>query len=341
MVRLLTALDRTRGFLGRHGAALWWIHSLYALAIGVGFMWLGARHFTFLRVAAVHILFIWSTSLLLARVAGRPGAASRAWSWLRLIINYVNKNFYQQILFFILPVYYASATAWSRNMTFVILLTISAVLSTLDVVYDRHLSTRPALSAGFFAFNLFAVVNVALPVLWAISNANALRIASAAALIGFVSIARGPADLARRAPWLRTGIGIVVVLAAVELGRSYVPPVPLRLAGTEFGTAFDEAGMRVTAPLGNLPAGWSGRIFVVTRLQAPLGLKDRVELSWYRDGRLVWTSPVHAVVGGRQEGFRLWSSVPVTAGAGPTTLRVDVATAGGQLVGRAVLGSAR
>ena len=77
---------------------------------------------------------------------------------MRLVVNLFNKNLYQQVLFFVLPIYYGSATGWSLNFIFVTLLAISALLSTLDVVYDRHLSTRRSLTAPFFAFNLFAFV---------------------------------------------------------------------------------------------------------------------------------------------------------------------------------------
>ena len=60
----------------------------------------------------------------------------------RTSVYIFNKNFYQQVLFFVLPIYYASATLSSRNFLFVLLLVASALLSTLDIVYDRHLSVR-------------------------------------------------------------------------------------------------------------------------------------------------------------------------------------------------------
>ena len=135
-------LFRLREHAVRHEALLWWIHSLYALALGVTLLWLGARHFTWLRVAAFHILAIWTCSLLLANYIDRPDHRSRWWTGARLVINYVTKNFYQQILFFILPIYAASATLASRNILFVVLLGGSAILSTLDVIYDRHVSAR-------------------------------------------------------------------------------------------------------------------------------------------------------------------------------------------------------
>jgi len=40
---------------------------------------------------------------------------------------------------------------------------VSALLSTLDLVYDRHVASRRLLSAVFFAFNLFVTINVTCP----------------------------------------------------------------------------------------------------------------------------------------------------------------------------------
>jgi heme/copper-type cytochrome/quinol oxidase subunit 4 len=323
-----------------HRGLLWWGHSLYALALGVGFMWVGSRHHTFLRIAGFHIVFIWTTSLVLARASRGEETIRPWWRWLRLGINYVNKNFYQQILFFILPIYYASATGWSRNMTFVALLAVSAVLSTIDVIYDRHLSTRPLLSASFFAFNLFACVNVALPVLWSISNATSLRVATVSAVVGFVSIARRPSEFARRATWMWTGVGAVVVLFGVDLSRPLIPPAPLRLANTSFGLSLDRRAFRLNSPVETLSSDWSGRVYAVTGLLAPLGLRDNVVLHWYRDGRPDFSSTAHDIVGGRSEGYLLWTSTRVATTTRDTALRLEVVTESGQLIGRADLTTA-
>ena len=326
-----------RALAARHEGLLWWIHSLYALALGVVFMWLGARNFTWLRLAALHIVVIWGASLALANVIDRPGHDSAWWRRLRLVITYVTKNFYQQILFFILPIYYGSATFGSRNMAFVGLLAASAVMSTLDVVFDRHLTKRRGLNALFFAFNLFAAVAVALPILWSISNVAALRIASLAAVVGYVTIARQPSELARPRTWKASVAGAAVLLAIIQLLLPFVPPAPLRLADTEFAAGFDRQRFSAVNPVTSISPAWTGRIFVVTSLQAPLGLRDTVEIRWYRGTRMLWSSRSVDVVGGRQHGFRLWSSVRVAATGDPGTLRVDVVTGAGQLIGRAIL----
>jgi hypothetical protein len=328
-----------RARLARHEALLWWLHSAYVLALGAGVMWLGARNYSWLRYSALYLAAIWVLSFLLANVVQhRTGAR---WRRARFAVNYVNKNLYQQLLFFILPVYAASTTWRSRHVVFVAVLAASAVVSTLDLVYDRVLSARRVLAAWFFAFNAFAVVTVALPVTFGVSAHQAARAGALAAVVGFVTLAWRLWRLGRPLAWAGVVAGALAVFVAAELARPLVPPAPLRLTSTTFGSGFDRAALRVTSPLSSLPAGPGGRVYALTAVRAPLGLRDRVELRWYRDSVLASSSAAHTVSGGRRDGFRLWSAVDLARVAGARVVRLDVITEGGQLVGRAELRAPR
>ena len=56
-------------FFERHEKLLWWMHSGYALLLGVFVMWLGSRKFAYLRVITFDIAFIWISSLFLPTLA--------------------------------------------------------------------------------------------------------------------------------------------------------------------------------------------------------------------------------------------------------------------------------
>ena len=89
----------------------------------------------------------------------------------QLVINYFNKNFYQQLLFFILPIYWLSTTPGSRN----VLLRRAAgrrrpCCRRWTSIYDRHVAVRRVLTALFFAFSVFAGAAAALPILWQIQT---------------------------------------------------------------------------------------------------------------------------------------------------------------------------
>jgi hypothetical protein len=321
-------------FLRRKERLLWWFHSAYALVLGIFVMWLGSRNFGFLRVVIFDIAFIWLSSLFLPAVAGSSWLSTRWQGRVRLVINYFNKNFYQQLLFFVLPLYYSSATFGSRNMLFVGLLAVSAVLSTMDIVYDRYLSARRPLTAVFFAFNLFACINVMLPVLWRISNYWALWISGALALAGFVTILyvrRGLSGSSRIwavLPAALTLAGMVFFL------RGFIPPAPLGLARVQFGRTI--RGLTIAAPLESLPSG-PGRIIALTAIKAPLGLHEKVRHVWSSNGKLLYASPFYTVTGGREGGYRIWTQITWSDANNGLPLVLDVETRGGQLIGRAKL----
>ena len=331
-------LPRLPGGLGEflHGKAniLWWLHSVYALLFGLMVMWLSAKNFAYLRIIVFHIAFIWLTSLFLPALAHRAWLPPRWQERLRLAINYFNKNFYQQLLFFLLPIYYASTTVGSRNMLFLLLLALSALLSTMDIIYDRYLSVRWSLTSLFFMFNLFSAINVMLPVLWAISNRRALWVAGMLALGGFASMLYRLSELRGRPAKLLLGGAAVVLLLIIEIFPSFIPPAPLCLASAEFGRGV--RNLRIEASLATLPST-PGKIAVLTAIKAPMSLKEEVRHCWYINREPVFISGYHTVTGGRTNGYRLWSQITHQGSLAGQVVTVDVETKGGQLIGRARL----
>jgi hypothetical protein len=330
------SFQRLVGWIHVHQGKFWWLHSLYALILGIGIMWLGKQNFAYLRITVFHISFIWLSSLFLPKLINHPRVPLEWAPRVRLLVNFFNKNLYQQMLFFVLPIYYASATAWSRNLVFVLLVGLSATLSTLDVIYDRHLSAKRALTAGFFAFNLFALINVMLPVLWSVGNTETTRISGVMAFLGFLTLYYPPWQSIIHRMALVCLIA-VLLLGLVELGRPFIPPAPLRLASVEFGTDFQQESLRMESPLTALQPSRSVRLYGLTAIKAPLGLKEAVQHRWYENGKPIFASPFYNMVGGRAEGFRLWTSYSFNNISAATELRLDLETEGGQLIGRAGL----
>lgn len=328
-------LQQPLAFLARHQAALWWLHSAWALGCGVAVMWIGTRHFAFVRVAVVYVVVIWVVTLLSPWLLSHPALSHRS-RWLRLAVNYVSRNFYQQVLFFVLPIYYASATATSVNVLFVVLVGVSALISTLDVVYDRHLSTNRDLTAAFFALNLFACLTAAVPIVWHVGPSLALRISGGLSFVGFASFYLGRrADAAR--PWAGMLAVVLALVLIITRGQRLIPPVPMRLSSTAFGDQVDRQTLQMNARFDHVPRGWAGTLDAVTAINAPMGLSESMRHRWRVDGVTVRTTDAHQVNGGRREGFRLWTALPL-AGAPPgARISVDVEMENGQLVGRATI----
>jgi hypothetical protein len=219
----------------------------------------------------------------------------------------------------------------------VTVLGVSAVLSTLDIVYDRCLSVRPLLFAMFFAFNLFATVNLMLPILWKVGNTPALYLSAVVALAGFASFRLRAGGTGRRADWRMILVAGALLLALVEVGRPFIPPAPLQLRSAEFGHGIFRTHLRIVSPMSGMPADWSGRVYALVAITAPMGLEEKVGYSWYLDGELLHESTFFTIIGGRREGYRLWTSVAVRRVRPGARLRLDLETRGGQLIGRAEL----
>src|SRR5262245_58992792 len=221
--------------------SVWWLHSCVALSFGVGVM-LFARHGL---AYADKILMVLCLSWLLMFVALRfiVGPANRGEDeklirkGVRLGTNYVIKQFYQQMFFFLVPLYGSSATwslaSWNWWMAPVLL--VCAVISTMDLVFDNVIMERRWLASAMYGLALFSVLNVMMPLVFGVTHRDGLLVAAiatppAVALLTFsVRLVISPRGL------LLTGAATLGLFFAVAYGRRAIPPAPLSLSETAVG----------------------------------------------------------------------------------------------------------
>ncbi len=164
--------DRVRAFLRAHGRKLWWLHSAYALGLGITVVAFAQKGFDHARWLAITIGAAWLLVVLFFRVFGSGRAQEQlhtAGTKARLrffAMTYALKNLYQGMLFFLLPFYWKSTTFWTPNSWFVVLLGVCAFLSTLDIVFDRVVFRFRALAALFHGVALFGCLNLVVPALF-------------------------------------------------------------------------------------------------------------------------------------------------------------------------------
>jgi hypothetical protein len=323
--------------LRRNFHRLQWLHSIWALLLGIGVMFFFQRDFKFVRLILGYLLLIWIASLILHWESERFGLTEESHPKVRRIVLYMIQNFYHEMLFFLLPLYYLSTTFPSRNMLFFIVVVACALVASFDVVYWKWMIQRGLYFQVFYALVLFSCFNIFIPVLTGIRNGYSLYIAGALACLGFATLNRPPREWFSLQSAFRLSAGMVVSMGLLFLLKSFIPPSPIYLLDADFGLGFDRQSFSITGPVRSAAQlGSSARIYALAAVKAPLGIYERVSVKWYRNGEKVSEGRVVELAGGREKGFRLWSGLPL-ADRTPAQYRIDVTTESGQLIGRAVL----
>jgi hypothetical protein len=347
--------ERLRSFTRLHGKKLWWLHSAYALGLGITVVTFAQKGFDHARWLAITASAAWLLVVLFFRLFGSGRLQSHAHAGsspktkLRFFaMTYALKNLYQGMLFFLLPFYWKSTTFWSPNAWFVLLLGTCALLSTLDIVFDRVVFKFRALASVFHGVALFGCLALVVPALFPDTRTLwSLLIATGITVIAFWTI-HMDLKMLRDKRWL--GLFAVTLGAAIAIayaGRSAVPPVPMYVAHGAVGPILLPDG-RLGMQVRDLHPSVIDKLIAITDVVVPGGKGDRLQHAWRHDGHEVHratesTLRVEPTSESTDKGtLRLRSGL--TSGQLPAQLvgswSVDVETQDGQLVGRVSFGVA-
>ena len=319
---------------------------MWALATGVVVIVLARERYGFVPWVVFFLVLTWASTLWFGRrrstaprgeeeggraVPATPGVAVEATS-------YLTRTMYQETLFFLLPFYAYSTVVGEPSMVFTALLGTLAVLSCIDLLFDRWLRESALVGLLFFAVVTFAAVNLLIPILLPLDPAVAERIAAGVALVAALPLA-----IKRDHPSTveRVGLGVVAVgFLVFTLGLpQLVPPVPLRLQSATFASGIDRARLMLpdtlseTTSVGSVPEG----VFVLFEVFAPTVVPTEVHLQWERDGALLREGRDIEITA-HELGFRIWDAWrPTGTALVPGRYRVVMETRGDRVFGAAEL----
>lgn len=266
----------------------------------------------------------WSLSFafpILDRLRSRGGTPTLLLFGARSLAEIAAQNSAQEVLFFVLPFWIRSTTFSSCNASFTIVLLAMAAATLYDPFYLGAIVAHPRRHAVFRSLLLFAGLDFLLPVLTSRSTVEC------AILAGAWSGASAGLGLARRPARGILWGGIAGLFAAWAL-QGGIAPVPLHVDHPILCSGIrdhDPKDTLATVPPGDEAWFW-------TPVFGPPGRTDSVIHVWSRDGDVVAriVLPLH---GGRERGFRTWSSSRKVASS-PGRARVEVRLKDGQLLGR-------
>ncbi|PYM72893.1 MAG: hypothetical protein DME03_16695 [Candidatus Rokuibacteriota bacterium] len=282
-----------------------------------------------------YLLLLWLVFALLVAIR-QPLADSgrRAGRFVIHAADYTIQTLYHGLLLFVLPAYYASTTLTSVNVFFFLVLVAMALLVTFDPWYRVTVQPRPWLGYTFFVVSIFAVLNVALPLV-GVPPYIGLLISAFAASLSVTPVVRRASGRGWRAA-LRVTVAIGAIAATlVAVGRAWIPPAPLFMARAAImWDVLDLDAIEALPPVVSAAEVRQRGLVAYTAIYAPAGLRQRVSHVWRHKGRVIETVGLSPVLGGRREGYRTYSRKTSFPDDSEGRWSVDVVTASGQLIGR-------
>jgi hypothetical protein len=301
------------------------LQPFFSLATSLLVIFLFQKGFEYVPLAIVSTIFaFFYITFRLYLLKEKKGVITSLWDTaLIFIIN--------NMLLFILPFYFESMTIPSRNMLFAPLILGLAIIAGWFTLYQRFIVEHPMRSSLFYALTFFCVLNFLLPVLFGIRNIWSLLIAGGIAAAAVLIFVYPHIDLLKnRKNTIVFITGICLFFIFLWLGRSLVPPSPLKLTRATACRAIEL--YKPVEPFSRSSLSSVAEVYFYSSIFAPRGLKEKIDHVWYHNGKCLFTVSLSEIRGGRKQGFGTWSRHTILEGPGKYT--VEVWTSGGQLLGK-------
>ncbi len=312
-----------------------WLLPIVSFAVGwVGYVAI-ERGPGLARAVAITALLSWFW-LLFEQLAGR---------WLhrlskgRLSENlacFVTQSLQQELLFFSLPFAIGAAQLDIWHGLFLLILGAAALVSTIDPVYQKRIASSPTMAVCFQVYCSWVAALVVLPIALHLPLEHS---APLAAIIALIALAAGlPRMLAPvSGVWrclVRAGPAALALVVVTQLS-ALLPAISLRQTESRITTQITQ--LKPGPAIDRIDIATLGQTGLVayTAIHAPAGLKQELTFDWYHGRQLVDRIPAEIEgVGEKARSWRTWTRKQNFTEDPRGNWRVDIRTAGGQLVGR-------
>ncbi len=335
-----TAPAAPPGRLRRILRRAWWFHSFFALSFGVGVMIFARAGLAHADKVMIALLASWLLMFIALRFivgpANRREQEGIARKGARVVTNYIIKQFYQQMFFFLTPLYASSAT-WSLsswNWWLAPILLVCGVVSTMDLVFDNFIMERRLLASAMYGFAMFGVLNVLLPLVVGVDHRTGLIVAAAATPASVALLSFSVKQVLSPQGALLTLAMTGLLLGGVWYGRVFIPPAPLAMTETAVGHGTAGSYECLPGSKHQIRASQLDGLRCGSLLREPGGLKEGVVHVWtFRGHELARVTPDRLTCDG--DGVVYRSAFPAKQlPPDPTGMwSCTTYTLGGQLVG--------
>ena len=314
-----------------HWAARWGL-SLASLLSGIATLIIFRRGADYFPWILGYLILLWAGGVVFAHLRQALEAQGRRIA--RVVMDYTLQGLHQDLLLFLLPIYYAGTTLSSRNTLFLLLLLAAALLTSIDPWYQATILRRPWMAHALFAFGLFASLNVGLPLI-RVRSGWALLLSAVLSLLALTPAVRRRFNLPWRNALSRAALAACLSALVVWWGRDWIPPGPLHLSAATFARSVE--GLSPLEPIRKVSASdlhaWGGLV-CFTAVSAPAGLREPIYHLWQKNGILLARIALAPIKGGRPGGYRTYSKRSDLEPDPVGRWTVDVVTSQGQLIGR-------
>ncbi|MFO0556120.1 MAG: DUF5924 family protein [Polyangiaceae bacterium] len=275
-----------REFLHRHEKKIWWLHTTYALSLGAFVATFAQKGFERARMLTLSLGAAWLLVVFFFRFFGTGARQDfmTAWPGMRrrfFIMSYFMKNLFQGMLFFQLPFYYKTVSLEAKNYYVFALLAACAILSTLDLVFDRVLLRFKSVASAFFAMTLFGCANLVIPALLPDTPVIVTLLLAAGLSIATFILFHVSLDSLRKP--VRAGVFAGLILVGVIMAyvfRRSMPPVPLAMKDGGVGPTVREDGT-LAVEVKSIREGSVKELYAVTDIQV-VGSGEKLHHIWRR-----------------------------------------------------------